>query len=114
MLFNKLNNWLKSSIRMVLTVLICGLLFVSLANPVQAASKTTDGEANLNKIQKKTDDVARSNPQGIDEITKEAQKGPNEVQGDADLDKMISPENADPDATTVKEQAAKFFDNLGK
>lgn len=112
MLFNKLNNWLKSSLRAVLTVFVCGLLFVAIANPAQAAtSKATDSEANLNEIQAKTDDVARSNPRGIEEITKEAQKGTNAVQGGADADKMISPEEAD--ATTVKEKAASFFDKLG-
>jgi len=112
MLFNKLNNWLKSSLRAVLTAIVCGLLFVSLANPAQAAtSKVTDGEANLNSIQAKTDEVADSNPRGIEEITKEAQKGTNAVQGSADSDKMISPDEAD--ATTVKEKAASFFDKLG-
>ncbi|MGB5634821.1 MAG: hypothetical protein WBM44_19575 [Waterburya sp.] len=55
---NKLNNWLKSSFRLVLTVFVCGLLFIS----------------------------------------------------SADKDKMISPEEAD--ATTVKEKAANFLDNL--
>ena len=111
MVFNKLNNWLKSSIRLVLTVFACGLLFISTAYPAQAAtSNTTDGEANLNRIQAKTDDVARSNPRGIEEITQEAQKGLNAVQGDADKDKMISPE--DTNATTVKEKAANFLENL--
>ena len=111
MLFNKLSKWCKSSIRIVLTVLICGLLFVATANPVQAAtSKATDGEANLNRIQDKTDEVADSNPRGIEEITKEAQKGTNAVQGGADKDKMISPDEAN--ATTVKEKAASFLDNL--
>jgi hypothetical protein len=113
MSFNKLNNWLKSSIRAVLTLFVCGLLFIAVANPVQAAtSKPSDGEANLNRIQDKTDDVARSNPRGIDEITQEAQKGLNAVQGAADQDKMISPDEAD--ATTVKDKAASFFDNLTK
>ncbi|MEO1691692.1 MAG: hypothetical protein AAFR63_09230 [Cyanobacteria bacterium J06631_6] len=111
MLFNKLNNWLKSSIRLVLTVLVCGLMLVAVANPVQAAtSKTTDGEATLNKIQDKTDDVASSNPRGIGEVTSEAQKGLNAVQGAADSDKMVSREEAD--ATTVKEKAGNFFDKL--
>ena len=111
MLLSKLNDWLKSSIRAVLTVLVCGLLFVSMANPVQAAtSKATDGEVSLNGIQAKTDDVATSNPRGIKEVTKEAQKGLNAVQGSADADKMVSPDEAD--ATTVKEKAANFFDNL--
>lgn len=111
MLSNKLNKWLKSSIRAVLTVFVCGLLFVASAYPAQAAtSKTTDGEANLNRIQNKTDDVADSNPRGINEVTKEAQKGLNAVQGSADADKMVSPDETN--ATTVKEKAASFLDNL--
>ena len=112
MLFNKLNNWLKSSLRAVLTVFVSGLLFISIANPAFAAtSKATDGEATLNNIQEKTDDVARSNPRGLEEITKEAQKGTNAVQGGADANKMISKDEAN--ATTVKEKAANFFDKLG-
>ena len=111
MLFNKLNNWLKASIRLVLTVVVCGMLFISSAYPANAVtSKTTDGEANLNKIQKETDDVARSNPRGINEITEKAQQGTNAVQGAADADKMSNPSN--PDAETVKEKAANFLDNL--
>lgn len=113
MSFNKLNNWLKASIRVVLTVFVCGLLFVSVANPVQAVtSKPSDGEANLNKIQDKTDDAARSAPFGIDEITQESQKGLNEVQGSADKEKMVSPDETD--TPTVKDKAANFFDNLTK
>ena len=113
MLFNKLNNWLKSSLRLVLTAFICGLLFISSAYPANAVtSKPTEGEANLNRIQAKTDDVAHANPRGIDEITKEAQKGLNAVQGDADKDKMIRSE--DSDATTVEDKANNFLDNLIK
>lgn len=113
MLLNKLNNWLKSSLRLVLTAFICGLLFISSAYPAQAVtSKTTEGEASLNRVQAKTDDVARSNPRGIDEVTKEAQKGLNAVQGDADRDKMISPEETD--ATTVEEKTGNFLENLIK
>ena len=90
MLFNKLNNWLKSSIRTVLTVFVCGLLFISAVNPAQAASsKATEGEVSLDKVQSKTDDVARSNPRGIKEVTKESQKGLNAVQGAADKGKMV-------------------------
>ena len=111
MLLNKLNNWLKSSFRLALTAIVCGLLFISSAYPTQAAtSKTTDGEVSLNRVQAKTDEVASSNPRGIEEVTKEAQKGLNAVQGGADRDKMISPEDAE--ATTVKEKAANFLDNL--
>ncbi|RMF25946.1 MAG: hypothetical protein D6756_04625 [Cyanobacteria bacterium J083] len=116
MLLKKLSNWwLKYSLRSVLTVFVCGLLmFVSMPYPAQAAtSKSNDGEVSLNEIQKKTDEVARSNPRGIKEVTKEAQKGLNAVQGAADKDKMISPEDAK-NATTVKEKAADLLDNLTK
>ena len=111
MLSDKFNNWLKSSVRLVLTIFVCGLLFVASAYPAQAvSSKPTDGEANLNRIQEETDDVARSNPRGIEEVTEKAQSGTNAVQGGADAEKMVSPDETD--ATTVKEKAANFFDNL--
>ena len=111
MLSDKFNNWLKSSVRLVLTIFVCGLLFVASAYPAQAvSSKPTDGEANLNRIQEETDDVARSNPRGIEEVTEKAQSGTNAVQGSADAEKMVSPDETD--ATTVKEKAANFFDNL--
>ena len=110
MLLNKLNSWLKSSLRAVLTVFIVGLLFISVANPAQAKD-TADGVTNLNEIQKETDDVARSNPRGIEEVTEKSQEGLNGVQGDENQSKMISKEEAD--ATTVKEKAASFFDKLG-
>lgn len=111
MLLNKLNNWLKSSIRLTLTVLLCGMLFLAFANPVQAENtRDPNSEVSLNKIQEKTDRVSRSNPQGIEEVTREAQKGLNEVQGGADKDKMISPDEAN--GTTVEEQADSFFKKL--
>ena len=76
MLSSKFSNWLKSSIRLVLTVFVCGVLFIASANPAQAVtSKATDGEANLNRIQRETDDVASSDPRGIEEVTEKAQKG---------------------------------------
>ena len=111
MLLKRLNSWLKSSFRLVLTAFVCGLLFISSAYPAQATpSKATDGEASLNKIQAKTDNVADSNPRGIKEVTKEAQKGLNAVQGSADADEMISPDETN--ATTVEEQAKNFLEDL--
>lgn len=111
MLFNRISNWFKNSVRVVLTVFVCGSLFLATANPAQAAtSKPTDGEASLSRIQAEADKVANSNPRGMEEMTKKAEGGLNAVQGSADKDKMISPE--DTDATTVKEKAAGFLENL--
>lgn len=124
MLSNRLNNWFKSSIRVVLTVVVCGLLFISNTFVAQANTNTSsptasrqsdprEGEVSLNKIQAKTDAVAKSNPRGIEEITKEAQKGLNAVQGGADKDKMISPQDAQ-GATTIEEQADNLLDKIGR
>lgn len=113
MLFNKLNNWLKSSFRSILITIVCGLLLFSNVVPASATpSKATNGEASLNRIQAKTDAAANpdANPRGIEEITKEAQKGTNAVQGGADTDKMIRPEETS--ATSVKDKAANFLENL--
>ena len=114
MLFKKLNNWLKLSLRLVLTALVCSLLFISSVNPVQAVtSDRTEGEANLNRIQAETDKAANpnANPRGLEELTEKAQGGSNAVQGAADKDKMVKPEETS-NATTVKEKAASFLDNL--
>lgn len=112
MLLNKLNNWLKSSLRLVFTAFICGLMFISSVNPAWAAtSSPNDGEASLNKIQDKTDSVAKTNPRGLEEITKEAQKGLNAVQGDADKEKMVDRADASGEKT-VEEKAAGFLRNL--
>ena len=113
MLFNKLNNWLKLSLRLILTTFICGVLFVASAYPANAVTSPKDGETNLNSIQAETDKVGRglnNNPRGIEETTQKAQEGLNEVQGGADKDKMVRPEETD--ATSVKEKAANFFENL--
>ena len=112
MLLNKLNKWFRTSLRLVLTAFVCGLLFISSVYPAQAAnSKPSDGEASLNEIQAKTDSVAKSNPRGMDEMTERAKGGLNAVQGSADKDKMISREEASGE-TTVKEQAGNFLENL--
>lgn len=114
MLFNKLNNWLKSSLRLILTAFICGLLFISIAYPVQAGttSNPTDKEAKLKGIQAETEKVGQgdANPMGLEETIKRAQQGTNEVQGGADKEKMVKPE--DTNATTVKDQAADLLNNL--
>lgn len=113
MSFDKLNNWLKSSYRLILTTIVCGLLLFSYVAPVHATpSKATESEASLNRIQAKTDEAANpdAQPRGLEEITAEAQKGTNAVQGAADADKMVKPEETG--ATSVKEKAANFLENL--
>ncbi|MBE9043212.1 hypothetical protein IQ255_02105 [Pleurocapsales cyanobacterium LEGE 10410] len=113
MLFKKLNSWLRLSLRLVLTAIVCSLLFISSVNPVQAVtSDRTEGEASLNRIQAETDKAANpdASPRGIKQVTEKAQGGTNAVQGAADKGKMVKPEETS--ATSVKEKAASFLDNL--
>ena len=111
MITTKFSQLTKSLSRLLVTAFAFSLLFFSAVAPSYATpSKMTEGEASLNQIQNKTDSVAKSNPRGIGEVTKEAQKGINAVQGGADKNKMISPE--DTNATTVKEKAADFLEDL--
>jgi hypothetical protein len=124
MLITKFNNWVQSSLRLLLTAFICGLLFVSNVFPAQAVtSKPSEGEANLNTIQERTDSLTLSeptktsnpnkrNPLTLEETAQRAKGGLNEVQGAADKDKMISSE--DTDATSVTEQAKNFLRDLTK
>jgi hypothetical protein len=110
MLSNKFKNWIQASVRVLLIATACCILVFSNVFPAQAAtSQATEGEANLNTIQKKTDDVARSNPRGLKETTKAAQGGLNAVQGAADKDKMIDEDNTQ--ATSFEEQVKSFFED---
>lgn len=87
--------------------LVMSLMFPALANP----SSPTKGEANLNDIQAKTDQLAKQDPPSLKDIQARTGKGGiNEVQGTADKDKMISPKDAK-DNTTIEEQIKDF---LGK
>ncbi|BAU63155.1 unknown protein [Stanieria sp. NIES-3757] len=113
MLFIKIKNVFHNSVRFLLTAMICCLLFVANAFPAQAVtSSPTEGEANLTKIQNKTDEIARSKPLNLEETIEANQGGLNEVQGSADEQKMVEPGKTN--ATSVIEQAKDFFTNSTK
>lgn len=117
MLINKFNNWFRSSLRLLFAFFVCGLIFVSSICPAQASTsqastrKSDGGVVGLNEIQKKTDDVSRSNPFSMDKVIKESQKGLNEVQGGADRDKMIDRKDAS-NVPTVEDKAADILDKV--
>lgn len=112
MILTKFKTFFQTSLRLLLTVFICGILVFSSVLPAQAASTSNprEGEANLNRIQKETDDVAKSNPRGLEETTEKAKQGTNAVQGAADADKMVQP--GETRAESVEEKANNFFQNL--
>ena len=103
----KLNSksFLATSIRIFLTACFCTMIFISNVLPAAAAmSRPDQGEAQLNEIQKRTDELTKrtddisNKDRSVAPSLKQAQsatkKGINEIQGDADKEKMISPEDA--------------------
>ncbi|WP_026098084.1 hypothetical protein [Kamptonema formosum] len=98
--------------RVLAALCVCVLLFVSSALPASAAHRSdpTEGEANLTQIEKKSQEAVLSKPYDLEKTQAEANKGINEVQGDADRDKMITPETAN--ATSVKEQVERALEKL--
>jgi hypothetical protein len=98
-------------VRFLIVAFTCALMLVSNAFPAFAIesyqSKPTEATTQLLETQKKTDEIGRSAPPGLNKVQEESNKGLNEVQGDADIDKMKRPENSQ-DATTVEDE----FQNL--
>ncbi len=101
----------QTSVRLMVTAFICGLLVFTSVLPARAAdSNPRKGEANLNSIQKETDDVAKSKPRSMEETIEKAKEGTNEVQGAADTEQMVQP--GETGAESVEDKANNFFQNL--
>lgn len=113
MLSNKFKKVFQISVRVLFTAFICCLFLVSNLLPAQAAgSSTTSGEANLQGIQKETEQLKRPTAPSLEEtIEKTKGGGLNEVQGTADREKMISPDEAQQESSP-EEQTKGFLEKL--
>jgi hypothetical protein len=102
-------------VKFLVVALACTLLLVSNAFPAWAIesspSKPTDSTEQLLDIQKKTDEIAKSAPPGLNKVQKESNKGLNEVQGSADIEKMKRPENSQ-EATSVESEVQNFLEKV--
>ncbi|MBF2077158.1 MAG: hypothetical protein IGR76_01195 [Synechococcales cyanobacterium T60_A2020_003] len=101
--------------RTVLAVVVCGVMLFSIAMPAYAIgsskSKPYEGEAQLNEVQRRSEDVLKAEPRSMNDLKETAQGGINEIQGAADYDKMSWPENSQ-DAESVPDQIKRAFDAL--
>lgn len=83
------------------------LLLLSSPAPAQAfggsSSSPTKGAAELNTLQEQSEDVLESEPRSQGEVKAEAKKGLNDVQADANAEKMNTPADS-MSAVTVREQ----------
>ena len=90
----QLPAWLRP-VRLVLAACVCALLVFTYVTPAYSAptSSPKDGEVNLTNIERKSQEAVLKDPLSLKETQTEANKGLNEIQGDADKDKMKRPEN---------------------
>ncbi|MBD2448005.1 hypothetical protein H6G76_12680 [Nostoc sp. FACHB-152] len=102
-------------VRFLVVAFTCALLLISNAFPAFAIesyqSNPTEATTQLLETQKKTDEIGRSAPPGLKKVQEESNKGLNEVQGDADIDKMKRPENSQ-NATTVEEEIQNVLEKV--
>ena len=96
----------KRLVRSLIAVCFCALMFVSNAFPAFAVtSSLTKGEAQLTGIEKEAQKAVLKDPMSLEETQEKANEGINEVQGDADKDKMKNPSNTK--ATSFEQKVRK-------
>ncbi|MDZ8055301.1 MAG: hypothetical protein RMX68_000230 [Aulosira sp. ZfuVER01] len=102
-------------VRLLVVGFTCALLLLSNAFPAFAIdsyrSNPEEATTQLLDIQRKTDEVERSAPPGLEEVQKKSNEGLNEVQGDADIDKMKRPSNSQ-SATSVEDKVENFLEKV--
>jgi hypothetical protein len=86
-------------LHLILVVFTCAFMYCQVTLPALAItsyqSDPTEGTTQLLETQRRTDEVSRSAPLNRQEVTDANRgRGLNEVQGDADIDKMQNPENS--------------------
>ncbi len=92
-------------IRVLLVLAACALLVFGSALPAAAAgsspkSSPTSGEAQLKDIYDKSEESAQTGLRSMKQVQERANRGINEVQADADANKMKNPANSQ-NATSV-------------
>lgn len=111
MSFISFNLPIKRLVRTVVAVCFCTLLFVSNAFPALAVtSSPTKGQEQLLGIEKEAQKAVLKDPMSLEETQEKANKGPNEVQGDADIEKMKNPSNTN--ATSFEQQVKKAVSKI--
>ena len=99
-------------VRFLIVAFTCALIFLSSNYPALAISSyqsdPTEGTTQLLETQRLTDEAAKSPPAKLKEVQEKSNQGLNEVQGDADIDKMKRPENSQ-SATSVENEVQNIL-----
>lgn len=90
-------------------------LFLGVTNPALAmgssSSHPSKGTAQMNALQETSRQAVKGEPRSQSQVQRQAQQGPNEVQGSADLDKMNTPNNSR-ESTTVRKQVENVLEDI--
>ncbi|MTJ51097.1 hypothetical protein [Dolichospermum sp. UHCC 0259] len=101
--------------RLLFVAFACAFLFLTTAFPALAISSyqsnPREGTTQLLETQRQTDEAAKAPPLGLKETQEKTKRGLNEVQGDADIDKMKRPGNSK-SATSVPEEVEGFLEKI--
>lgn len=110
----KLSRIFSVTLRTVFVVFTCAVLIMSNAFPAAAISSSrsnpSQGEAPLDNIFEKSEEVTKAPPLSMEETQKRANEGINEIQGAADREQMYRPENSN--ATTGKDQLQNVLEKV--
>jgi hypothetical protein len=102
----KFSRIISITLKTVLVAFTCALMILNSAFPALAMessrSNPSAGEAPLDRIFEKSEEVTKADPLSMEETQRRANEGINEIQGAADKDQMYRPENSN--ATTPKQQ----------
>lgn len=97
-------------VSVLMAACICAFLLISTALPAFAGTNPTKGEDQLLGIERKSQEVTLSDPYSQEKTKNEANQGINEVQGDADKDKMKNPGNTN--VTTFEDQVKDAVEKI--
>lgn len=99
-----------------LALLVC-VSMVSMAAPALAIggspSHPTEGVPKMQEMKEASEDAIEQEPRNIKEVQEKAKRGPNEVQGDANLETLKTRRNSQ-SAETVEEQAKELLEDVMK
>lgn len=108
--FEQLN---RSFVKTLAIAVVAVFLIMNIASPALAfgssdRSNPSEGTAQMNNLQETSRRAVKEEPRSRSKVQRQAQRGPNEVQGDADLHGMNVPDNSKK-ATTVRKQAEEVL-----
>jgi cytoskeletal protein RodZ len=105
----------RNLVRISMVMFASLFLLLGVANPAMAfgnaSSSPSEGTTQMNNLQETSERALQAEPRSQREVQNKAKRGPNEVQGDADLHTMNSPADSQ-SATTVQDQIENALEKI--